>query len=232
MKTYSIILITLFFITFLGVEKSIKVHGRQYCLNKYKNNNSAKVYLKKLEKLYITGKFYGNGEKDTIFQHNYSRLSKREIDSFPDPLKNEWDDIVMWFDNQQSFNYLVTNKKQSDTLSLGTGQGLYCLINIGDNNSDGKDEIAFVVDYCDFSQINTCAIYTLCNSRWTKLKEFKIHESAFYYTGESMPIFNEIKGFLEIKSNKWIYKDYLQEFNSKSGILEMKELKLNKCRKN
>jgi hypothetical protein len=108
--------------------------------------------------------------------------------------------------------YLAFNKSNRDTLYLGEAQGLYCLINIGDNNSDGKDEIAIVVDLLDYSRVNICRIYTLCNNKWIVLKQFTINEDAFNdLTGDKASIFNEIRGYLEKQKGKWHYRDLLED---------------------
>ena len=135
------------------------------------------------------------------------------------------------FSYQLSDAYLVLNKRNCDTLHLGTGSGLYCLINIGDNNHDGKDEIAFVVDNCDFSSLNSCNIYTICRNKWTELKSFGVNEFAFDYTTNEEPVFNEIPGFLEKHNGQWMFKDYYQEFfDTIEGNTKFAKLKLYKCK--
>ena len=186
----------------------------------------------KLQKLFAVGDFDGDKKNDTIFQHNYSNLEKKEIVFTPNPMKIDWDEVVKWFYNQDADVTLTLNKKNSGALHLGTAQGLYCLINIGDNNNDGKDEIAFVIDKCDDNRTNTCEIYTLCNGKWQLLKEFGIREDAFdWKKGETQPKFNSIKGYLEKQNNVWKYIDNNQnEYDSAEEVGKMKVLKLNKCK--
>lgn len=169
------------------------------------------IKLHTLEKLYVTGDFNGDKKQDTIFQHNYSRLTQSEIIHSADPFQNEWDAVVQWFYDQDPDLYLTINTNHQDTLHLGPAQGLYCLINIGDNNADGKDEVALVIDYLDFSRVNSCKIYALFNKKWTLLKQFGVHEGAFDYTSDKAPAFDSIKDFLEKKNGKWFYKDYSRE---------------------
>jgi hypothetical protein len=146
-----------------------------------------KVKLHKLEKLFVVGDFDGDRNQNTIFQHNFSRLTKAEIEQAADPFQNVWDTVVKWFYDQDADLYLTINKSGKDSLSFGTAQGLYCLINIGDNNADGKDEIALVIDYLDFSRVNSCEIYTLCKDEWTLLKQFGVHEGSFDFTTDKAP---------------------------------------------
>ena len=138
-----------------------------------------KIIFHKLKKLFVTGDFDGDGTLDTLQQHNFSGLTKTEIINSPDPFHNEWDSVVNWFYNQDANLFLTINKPSLDTLNLGTAQGLYCLINIGDINIDGNPEIATVIDYLDYSNLNSCKIYSLFKGKWTLLKKFNINESSF-----------------------------------------------------
>lgn len=187
------------------------------------------IMLHKLEKLFIVGNFDGDQKQDTIYEHNYSGLTKTEIENAADPFQNEWDTVVKWFYDQNADLYITVNKQ--DTLHLGTAHGLYCLINIGDNNADGKDEIAFVIDHLDYSRINSCKIYSFCNGKWISLKQFEIHEDAFNFTTEKAPVFDEIKGFLEKKNGKWFYMDYAQnDYDKAEDVGKMLTLQLDKCK--
>lgn len=179
-----------------------------------------KYHFHKLDKLFCVGDFDGDGKKDTLFEHNFSKLKKEEIEIAPDPMKNDWKEIIKWFSKQDSDLYISFNSSNKDTLKLGKAQGLYCLLNIGDINFDSKDEIAFVVDYLDFSNLNSCKIYSLCKGKWTELKEFNIDESTFDFTSTTS---SGIKNYLEKKDNKWFYKDNLQKDT------KMQLLKLEKC---
>lgn len=190
-----------------------------------------KIKLHKLEKLFVVGDFDGDGKQDTIFQHNFSKLTKAEIEYSADPFQNEWDTVVKWFYDQEADLYLTISKSNTDTLSLGTAQGLYCLINVGDNNADGKDEIALVIDYLDFSRVNSCKIYSWCKDKWTLLKEFGVHEGSFDFTTDKAPIFESIKDHLEKQNGKWIYKDYSQDgYENQEDVGKILTLKLDRCK--
>lgn len=190
-----------------------------------------KVKLHKLEKLFVVGDFDGDRKQDSIFEHNFSRLTKAEIEQAIDPFQNEWDTVVKWFYDQDADLYLTINKSNKDTLRLGTAQGLYCLINIGDNNADGKDEIALVIDYLDFSRVNSCKIYSLCNDKWELLKQFGVHEDSFDFTTDKAPIFESIKDHLEKQNGKWVYNDYSQDsYDNQEDVGKMLKLKLDRCK--
>lgn len=213
---------------FLGCKNSTKSTSDK-AIAKVSNYNSIKLH--KLEKLSAVGDFDGDQKPDTIYQHNYSGLTKTEIINAADPFQNEWDSVIKWFYDQDADIYLTINKTKQDTLLLGTAQGLYCLINIGDNNADGKDEIAIVIDCLDFSRVNSCKIYSFCKNKWTLLKQFDIHEDSFNFNSDKAPIFTEIKDFLEHKNGKWLYKDYSQnDYEKEEDIGKMVRLQIDKCK--
>ena len=193
------------------------------------SDNSIKLH--KLEKLFVVGDFDGDGKKDTILQHNYSGLIRTEIIYSPVPDLNDWGDVIYILNKLEVDVYLAFNKSNQDTLHLGFAHGLYCLINIGDNNNDGKDEIAFVIDYLDYSRVNSCLIYSLCNNKWTQLKEFGIHEASFDFTTKKAPVFKEIKEYLEKQKGIWVYMDYPHdEWDNIEDIGKMMKLKIDKCK--
>lgn len=188
------------------------------------------IILKKFDAPYLIGDFDGDKKIDTITQHIGSKYKKGDFDSIVDPSKNHWDIVTNWHFNRVTDLYLNLNRPEFENLHLGSSQGLYCLINIGDNNSDKKDEIALVVDHLDVSNSNTCKIFSICNGEWKVLKEFGINEESFNYSGKKPKLFSEIKNYLEYKDKNWLYKDYkLTEFTNADTIVQMEKLKLDKC---
>lgn len=189
------------------------------------------IILRKLTKLYITGDFDGDKQIDTVFEHVYSKLTKSEINYSADPYQNDWDSVINWFYVQKAELFIRTNDITNDTLFLGIAQGLYCLINIGDNNSDGKDEIAIVIDLLDFSRVNSCRIYSLCDKKWTLLKTFGIHEGSFdFISSEGPQTFQVIKESLENHDGKWLYLNYPEhDYKTMDEVGKMQPINLSKC---
>lgn len=189
-------------------------------------------HLKRLDKLSLTGDFNGDGKTDTLFQHNLNTETGLSIDSFPDPMKHEWDSVLMYFTRNYSRISLSSSMPGVDTLYLGEGMGLYCLINIGDVNRDGKDEIALVIDKTDYTRVNYCEIYSVCKGKWVEMKAFSVHEGAFDFTDSVPAIADRIDGFLEKKKGKWVYLDYIDDLQSSDdqtiGILQ--PLRLGLCK--
>lgn len=188
------------------------------------------IILKKFEPLIITGDFDGDRKIDTITQYIGSKYKEIVFDSIVDPYKNHWDIIENWHFNRATDLRVTINKPQIKDLNLGTSQGLYCLINIGDNNYDRKDEIALVVDRLDASNLNTCKIFSICNGEWKLLKEFGVNEDSLNYTDKKSKVLTGIKNYLEYKDKNWFYKDYqLTEFINADTIVKMEKLKIDKC---
>ncbi|MGX7668742.1 hypothetical protein [Flavobacterium pedocola] len=183
-----------------------------------------------LEKLLLVGDFDGDGKSDTIQQNVINENTKEQIDHFPNSVCSSWDSIASYFDRNNADIILTMKNRKCDTLHLGSGGGLYCLINIGDNNKDKKDEIALVPDHYSFSNIIDCKIYTICNGNWTELKTFKVFRSAFdYERGKSLPRFNQIRGYLEYRKNKWHYIDYYDWWGAETAKdSALKPLKIKK----
>lgn len=212
MKQLLIIIVTFVYVGCSSIEKKDEKTLTENSFNKT-NNLAVQDSLVYLRNLSLTGDFNGDGVLDTIYQNVINKTTRQPIHYFPN---SQWDSIEIYFDKMNADVILTIKNQAYDTLHLGLGGGLYCLINIGDNNNDNKDEIAFVVDYYNFSNISPCYIYTLCNNKWQKLKSFKIHESAFDYEGEQITDFKQIKGFLEYRSNKWFYIDYQDWFDAET----------------
>ena len=137
----------------------------------------------------IEGDFLGNSKRQVIRDVLYSGSLKQEIDLVLSPLDYSWDDVIDWYIGQDLSVIIKDDLNRLPELNLGNrSQGLYCLINIGDNNNDGKDEIALVLDLLDHSNINSCRIYSICNNEWTQLKNFDVNESSFSYVGNQTNI--------------------------------------------
>ncbi|MEC4004854.1 hypothetical protein OX283_009325 [Flavobacterium sp. SUN052] len=196
------------------------------------SKDSVPLVFHKLSKLYVIGNFEGKGKKDTIFQYNFSGKNKTEIMNAPDPFKNDWDVVEKWFYDQKADVLLQFKSSKKEVLHLGIAHGLYCLLNIGDNNNDGKDEIALVIDKLDESRVNTCKIYSYCDGKWNVLKQFDVFEDVFdFKSGNDTPQnFTFIKGFLEKEDGKWLYKDYSQnEYDNPNDVGKLLPLNISKC---
>ncbi len=177
------------------------------------------VEFARMSRLSLTGDFDGNGVMDTLYQHCISTVTGREIDSFP---YSAQDSMANYFRNLESSVFL--SSRTIDTLGpiaySGGALGLYCLINIGNVDHHKGDEVALVIDYADWSSLNSCKIYSHTSDGWKQTGEFEIFEGAFQHMPGDTPVRDYIPGFLEKESGKWYYKDYMKE----DGNMEMTSL--------
>jgi len=177
----------------------------------------------------IVGDFDGDKIQDTLREIVYSNDSQQQIDKVITCREHEFDTVVNWYTKNNIQHKLFLSKK-SPEIYFSNSMGFYFLKNIGDINNDGKDEIALVIDLLDYSRVNSCRIYTLCNNEWKTLKTIDLHEDSFDYYGDNEPVFDEIKDYLEQKNNIWYYLDYHEnDYQSAEEVGKMKVLTLEKC---
>lgn len=180
--------------------------------------------------LSITGDFDGDGKQDKISQFIVDSTGKR-VDKIIDFQFYDIFDVAKYFDKHNLHVQIDLNKK-STKIDAGYSCGLLCLINIGDNNNDKKDEIAIVPDRMDYSRHNYCYIYSLCQNGWNEILSFNVHEDAFDYTGDEPPIFTTIPGALELRNKKWYYLDYLEmDYKTAEEVGQMLPLIIPPCQK-
>lgn len=153
----------------------------------------------------LTGDFDGDGLPDTLIQQLRLETDGSSVDSVPDVCQEDYDSTVKYYLGKNTMSTVVLSSKDVDTIQLDDAMGTYCLINLGDNNKDGKDEIALVPDLLDYSNLNTCHIYSLCGRHWITLKTLDTNEDAFTFTQDT--IFNSIPEYLEKRNGTWMYRD-------------------------
>ncbi|NML36348.1 hypothetical protein HHL17_03975 [Chitinophaga sp. G-6-1-13] len=170
------------------------------------------THFKEAKQVSLTGDFDGDGKADTLIQQLRLMGDGSPVDSVPDPEREEYDSIVKYYFDKEIALTIALSSKSGDTILLSSAMGTYCLINLGDNNADGKDEVALVPDLPDYSNLNTCHIYTLCGKHWTELNSFGINEGGFTFTSDT--VFKTIPGYLEKRAGKWMYQDSTETFRS------------------
>lgn len=164
--------------------------------------------LNQLGDRWVTGDFDGDQQPDTVCQFLVDSTGQRFITRPDSALLLEADELSAWYLAHDVRVILTLTRPNSDTLHLLNGQGLYCLFNLGDTNHDGRDEVAFVVNYADFSRLNTCQVASFCHGKWLVEKPFHVFEGAF---DEAPPRSSSITGFLEKRHRQWYYTDYLAD---------------------
>lgn len=117
----------------------------------------------------ITGDFDGDGKKEKLVEHYYSGIKDQET--------NKYDDLVEMTKKDKTFSFVLSDNKNIDTLhisSSGESFGLSYLKNEGDLNGDGTDDISYVTNWTDWSNLNTWHIMTYKNKHWEDLYNFSM----------------------------------------------------------
>jgi hypothetical protein len=126
----------------------------------------------------IWGDFDGDGNRENLVEHYYSRRDGKEAYKFYDNVKDDseiWD-LVM---DKRPYSFALSSNKAIDTLRISNVQqlfGIAYLKNEGDLNGDGTDEVSYVIDYADMSSTNTWHIMTYADKKWQELYSFPMWE--------------------------------------------------------
>lgn len=126
----------------------------------------------------IVGDFNGDNVQDTIFESYISSLTNTECPKTPDSV--DYDKNVELIMNQKPVTRLYSSIKDIDTFIVTTGHqqiGIYLFSNLGDINDDGSDEFGYIIDWADYSNLNTFHVMTLRGKQFKELMSFKINES-------------------------------------------------------
>lgn len=124
----------------------------------------------------ITGDFNGDGIKEKLIEHFFSSIDNKEANKFYDSL-TDYAELVDLTIKKEPFSFLVSDNSIIDTLHISNDKqllGLSYLKNEGDLNGNGSDEISYVVNWADWSNLNTCNIMTYRNKEWESLYSFPI----------------------------------------------------------
>jgi len=124
----------------------------------------------------ITGDFDGDGRTDTLSEHYVSGRDNKETNKFYEGL-SDYGQLVELTIEKEPISYCCSNNPLIDTMKIFSGEqllGLSFLKNEGDLNGDGTDEVSYVVDWADCSNLNTWHLMTYKNNAWAQLYSFPI----------------------------------------------------------
>lgn len=124
----------------------------------------------------IKGDFDGDGKSERLTEHYFSTIDKQEMNKFFDGVE-DYADMVDSVIKRDPKSFILSDDKSIDTLQISSGGQLFgvsYLKNEGDLNGDGTDEVSYVIDYADFSNLNTWHIVTYKNRKWQELYQFPI----------------------------------------------------------
>jgi len=124
----------------------------------------------------ITGDFDGDGKREQLIEHYFSLRDNKETNKFYEGLE-DYDDAIELAVEKNTYVFLSSDNSLIDTLRIIKGGqvfGISYLKNEGDIDGDGGDEISYVVDWADWSNLNTWHIMTFKNGKWKELYSFPI----------------------------------------------------------
>lgn len=196
------IAVIVFFISFTSCNEIDKTKKEPKIEQEYKDGLKYDAIFKHV----ITGDFDGDGKEDELKETLISSINNKSIDAFP---QLEYDSLVTFIYNQKPVLSLQTANKNIPDLIITekVSFGIMWIKNEGDLNNDGSDEISIVIDWADWSQVNSCIVYSMKASKWTEYAKFDIRE----YQISRDPDFN---GFI-IETKKGVYE--VSTFDSESN---------------
>ncbi len=124
----------------------------------------------------ITGDFDGDGKQEQLVEHFYSRITNQETNKSYLNL-DDYDLLVKLTIDKNPFVFLQSTNDKIAKFKIDASPqifGISYLKNEGDLNSDGIDDVSYVVDWADWSSLNTCHIISYRNQHWEELYAFDI----------------------------------------------------------
>lgn len=145
----------------------------------------------------ISGDFNGDGKADEIIETLISTVTNKSIDALP---QLEYDSLVAIIYKRQPVLSLRSKDKDIPELIVtkNTSFGLFYAKNEGDLDNDGADEISVVIDWADWSQVNSCVVYSLKKNKWIVYAKFDVRE---WQVSQN----SNFNGFI-LKNKKGIYE--------------------------
>lgn len=126
----------------------------------------------------VAGDYDGDGKQEILREHFCSGINHEESNKFYDGITNQNQFIGLMLE-KKPYSYLTADNKQMDTLHISKipqHLGLLFLKNEGDLNNDGTDEIGYVVNWTDWSNLNRYHLFTYSKNGWVELYSFPIWE--------------------------------------------------------
>lgn len=148
------------------------------CEEKLTKSNISKVEQNteaKATEILIKGDFNGDGIEDKLKEILTSSINSKILDDLP---KMEYDSLVTLIYKKKPILSLQSDNKKIPELILtkNASFGLLWIKNEGDLDNDGNDEISVVIDWPDWSAMNSCIVYSLKNNKWIEFAKFEIRE--------------------------------------------------------
>lgn len=149
----------------------------------HKNKSCSNTIQKKLtpvlgHRLSIIGNFSGNKKSDTLTEVYLSQVTNKETHkNFKEDI--EYDSLVSLISVNKPKSYISSSNPSIDSLHISSASqlfGISFLKNEGDLNNDGIDDVSYVVNWADWSNLNTYHLVSFQNHKWIHLHSFPIWE--------------------------------------------------------
>jgi hypothetical protein len=144
-------------------------------------NLSYNYYPQLGNRFVIAGDFDGDGKKDTLVEHFVSLLDGKETPKFYDSISG-YDQLVDFTVHKEPYSFVSSVDGWIDTLRVSTDLqllGLSYLKNEGDIDDDGGDEVSFLIDWADWSNVNTYHLVSYKKGKWVELYAFNVWDWQF-----------------------------------------------------
>jgi hypothetical protein len=154
----------------------------------------------------VTGDFDGNGTKETLTESYTDSTMKHEISSIR-YYKND-DRIGLLTQKKPVLRLLCNDNKILPFMienKIHNTSGLLFVKNVGNIDALPGDEIAYAVEWLDFSNVNSFCIANYYKGKWRNIDMFPTHESSIpFYHNEDKGIADSLiawNGFVEHLKN-------------------------------
>lgn len=135
------------------------------------------------ERFSIVGDFNGDGTVDTLFESYISSITKHEIEKVSD--YNDFERNIGLTIQNKPLTQIYSNIVGVDTLNVTNEyqqSGLMNFMYLGDINSDNCDDFGFMINWADYSNLNTFYIYSLKGNTFKNIFSFRMNESVNFDT--------------------------------------------------
>lgn len=167
------------------------------------------------ERFSIIGDFNGDGSIDTLFESYISSTTKLELEKVPD--YNDFERNIELTIHNKPLTRIYSNIVGVDTLIVTNEyqqSGLRNFMCLGDINSDNYDEFGYMINWADYSNLNTFYIYSLKGNTFKNIFSFRMNESVNF---DSDNLFQD-GSFIRVVGNKTIeYKFYSDSATIETG---------------
>jgi hypothetical protein len=166
----------------------------------------------------IKGDFDGDGKQEQLVEHFYSLKTHKETNKFYENIP-DYEKLVELTVQKEPHSLVSCSNPTIKDLEISQGGqllGLSYLKNEGDLNGDGTDEVSYVVNWADWSNLNHWHLMTYRNQQWEELYTFSIWD---WQLPDLPETFNEYGLFglqnkyinaHNTKANKAIEKDLME----------------------